>query len=171
MDNQNKSLDTRMELGEFLKAKRNSSWLSGGKSQPYLITVLYLLPGEKKWGGLESNLFIADSTARRHLILWRLGIPLELRCSSCNTHNKFDRGHVGDCRIVDHFMERLPEDQQVQLEKWKQEDCLVMRRLVGDANLKWFSYLDVMLTHCPELAESVIKDPTSRGEVILQQPQ
>jgi hypothetical protein len=170
LDNQDKSLDARMELGEFLKTKRSGTWLSGGKSQPYLKTVLYLLPGEKKWGGLDSSLFIADSKARRHLILWRLGIPLELRCSSCNTHTKLDRGHVGDCRIVEHFMAKLPEDSQIQLEEWKQEDCLAMRRLVHDADLKRFSYLDVMLNHCPELAESFIKDLTSGVEVILQQP-
>ncbi len=33
----------------------------------------YLLPGQKKWGGLDPSLFITDQTARRHLILWRLG--------------------------------------------------------------------------------------------------
>jgi hypothetical protein len=67
-------------------------------------------------------------------------------------------------------MAKLPEDSQIQLEEWKQEDCLAMRRLVHDADLKRFSYLDVMLNHCPELAESFIKDLTSGVEVILQQP-
>jgi hypothetical protein len=168
--NQDKPLDDRLEMGEWFKATRNACWLSGGKSAPYLKTVLYLLPGQKKWGGIDSSLFVKDHTTRRHLILWRLGVPLELRCPTCNTNNKLDRGHFEDCHLVDRFMEGLDEAERTELREWKAQDQATMLSLVPDADLHRFSYLDVMLNHAPDTAERLIMSLTSREAEHHQQP-
>jgi hypothetical protein len=170
LHNQDKSLDERLELGEWLTSTRAASWLSGGKSSPYLKTVLYLLPGQKKWGGMDPSLFITDQTARRHLILWRLGVPLELTCPTCRVSRKLDRGHFEDCAVAATFMKTLEPAQRTDLTRWKAEDQRAMLLLVPDADLHRFSYLDVMLNHDPDTAERLILSLTSREAQHNQQP-
>lgn len=171
LSNQELPIDEQQPLRKWFQRGRFDGWIKGGKSQPYLKTVLYMLPGRQQWGGMDASIFAKDATARSRLILWRFGVPLDLECPTCLLDGKLDRGHMTRCNVVENWLSTaIPEAEQQQLTADRLADTRFMHSLVPEADIDHFSLLDVMLNHRLELAERFILSLHPRGGEIIQQP-